>query len=143
MNKELVISRQLANNILSHAQKSPDKEVCGLVARDNADSSKMQFYPVANAASEPQNRYQMDAGEQIEVFRRIRESGQTLLGIMHSHPGARAIPSDIDMEQLEYDDVYYFIVSLNTRGVLELRCFMPDAGQQISMQEVDLLLEHE
>ena len=53
----------------------------------------------------------------------MRDNGEELKAIYHSHPEAPAQPSLDDIRQHEYPDVLYLIVSLATRGVLDLRGF--------------------
>ncbi len=80
----------------------------------------------------------MDAPQQIKAMKDMREKQQELFAIVHSHPGANAEPSQLDIDQNAYKNVFYIIVSLNTKGVLEMRGFIQD---EKNMQEVDLILE--
>jgi proteasome lid subunit RPN8/RPN11 len=61
-------------------------------------------------------------------MRELREHGEQLLAIVHSHPHAGAQASKLDIEQAQYPDAYYLIVSLNTRGVLEMRAWKISDG---------------
>jgi proteasome lid subunit RPN8/RPN11 len=61
--------------------------------------------------------------EQLSAIKEMRESGEELFAIYHSHPTAPATPSASDIEQSAYPEAYYLIISLNTKGVLEMRCF--------------------
>ena len=65
----------------------------------------------------------MEPKQQVAAMKTMRESGEELFAIYHSHPNAPAIPSARDIEQAAYPDAYYLIISLNTKGVLEMRCF--------------------
>jgi proteasome lid subunit RPN8/RPN11 len=56
-------------------------------------------------------------------MKQIRDKQQNLFAIYHSHPTAPAIPSATDIEQASYPDAVHLIISLNTKGVLELRAF--------------------
>jgi len=58
----------------------------------------------------------------------MRERGEELFAIFHSHPAAPAEPSALDMAQAGYPDALYLIVSLGTCGVLELRGFRIEAS---------------
>ncbi len=53
----------------------------------------------------------------------MRENGEALFAIYHSHPTSPAEPSAIDLELAAYPDALYLIISLNTKGVLEMRGF--------------------
>ena len=61
--------------------------------------------------------------QQIATLAKLRERNEDLFAIYHSHPNAPAIPSQSDFDMASYPDALYLIISLNTKGVLELRCF--------------------
>ena len=124
MKEEVIFPRPLVNQMLNQAQKSPDVEVCGLVgARESQPSS---YYPVDNIAESPCKRFLMKPEEQIEAMKKMRGKGEKLFAICHSHPSASAKPSAIDLDQANYPDTLQIIISLNTKGVLEMRGFRID-----------------
>jgi proteasome lid subunit RPN8/RPN11 len=123
----------LATRILSHAQHSPESEVCGLIAaRDGVPEA---VYPIANVAELPQSLFAMDPAAQIEAMRRMRLRGEELFAIYHSHPHAPAEPSRRDLAEAAYPEALYLIVSLNTKGVLEMQGFRLHDGE---VERVDL-----
>ena len=132
----LYLPRTLVNTLLAHAQRNPDTEVCGLIANDT--SNRKDYYPVDNISQNPGNRFLMDASQQIKVMKQMREKQQQLFAIVHSHPGTNAKPSPLDIAENSYKDAFYIIISLNTRGVLEMRAY---TQQQDNMLEIDLILE--
>ncbi|VAW79151.1 Mov34/MPN/PAD-1 family protein [hydrothermal vent metagenome] len=117
----IILPRKLVNQILRQAQSSPDMEVCGLIAGRNNRPTRCM--PVSNIAEQPQRLFAMDPAQQITAQRRMREQGEELFGIYHSHPHSPAQPSTTDLEQAGYPEALYIIVSLNTKGVLEMRGF--------------------
>jgi [CysO sulfur-carrier protein]-S-L-cysteine hydrolase len=120
-NTEIQIPRKLTNQLLHLAQLSPDLEICGLVGSKNSIS--VTCYPIANIAEQPQQRFLLDAKQQIAAMAEMRNQGETLFAIYHSHPKAPAEPSIFDLEQSAYPDALYLIISLNIKGVLEMRGF--------------------
>jgi len=118
---DIQIPRKLTNQLLHLAQLSPDLEVCGLVSSQNGVPS--HCYPVANVAEQPRQRFLLDAGQQISAMAKMRELGEKLFAIYHSHPTAPAEPSTHDLEQAAYPEALYLIISLNTKGILEMRGF--------------------
>ena len=119
--KTLQLQQRLVNDILTQAQQSPEAEICGLIA--GKDSQASHCYPVANDADNPVRRYIMNPQGQIDAMRQIREAGEDLIAIYHSHPQAPAQPSTIDIAEANYPDVVYLIISLNIEGVLEIQAF--------------------
>jgi proteasome lid subunit RPN8/RPN11 len=136
-NLSLALPRQLANQILAHAQHNPDTEICGLISAQNHQAK--HYYPVPNIAASSATLFQMDAQAQIAAMKEMRAQHEELLAIVHSHPHSIAEPSALDQAQHQYPEAYYLIVSLNTVGVLELRAF-----RQIDLkfEPVELILEH-
>jgi proteasome lid subunit RPN8/RPN11 len=135
---EIQISRKLTNQLLHLAQLSPDNEVCGLVG--SQDGVPCHCYPVANVAEQPRQRFLLDAGQQISAMAKMREQGEALFAIYHSHPAAPAQPSSADLELAAYPEALYLIISLNTKGILEMRGFKID---QKTAREIPLTLSDE
>jgi len=118
---EIEIPIENVNQILAHAQSAAGSEICGFIAAKNGKINRV--YPVVNVASSPACFYRMDEKQQIDTMRKMRESGEELFGIYHSHPSSGAVPSEVDIKEAAYPEAVYFIVSLNTVGVLEMRAF--------------------
>jgi proteasome lid subunit RPN8/RPN11 len=119
--QQITIPRKLANNLLHQAQLSPNQEICGLVSSKNGEPYRC--YPIANVAEHTQQRFLLDAAEQIAALKTMREQGEELFAIYHSHPSAPATPSNTDLELAAYSDALTLIISLNTKGILEMRGF--------------------
>ena len=136
MNETLKISRQVVNDMLSQAQKSPNTEICGLIA--GVENYGQSIYPIRNTANTPETRYQLDPSEQIDALRDIRNKQQSLVAIYHSHPSSGAQPSPTDINEANYPEAIYLIISLNTIGVLELSAFRISHN---SYAAVELVLE--
>jgi len=116
------LPRPIVNRLLYHAQQSPDNEVCGLIG--SKDGLPAHCYPIANIATAPQRLFAMDPAQQIAAMRSMREQGEELFAIYHSHPAGPSIPSATDLAQANYPETLYLIISLQTRGVLEMQGFL-------------------
>jgi [CysO sulfur-carrier protein]-S-L-cysteine hydrolase len=134
---EIQIPRKLTNQLLHLAQLSPEMEICGLVG--SKDGIPQTCYPVDNVAEQPQQRFLLDAKQQIAAMADMRNQGEELFAIYHSHPKAPAEPSSYDLEAAEYPDALYLIISLNTKGVLEMRGFK--INQQKAREVVLMMVE--
>jgi len=119
--EEIHIPRKITNQLLHLAQISPDFEVCGLIG--SKDGLPTHCYPIKNSAEHPQQRFLLDAGQQISAMAKMRELGEDLFAIYHSHPTSPALPSTNDLELAAYPEALYLIISLNTKGILEMRGF--------------------
>lgn len=131
---ELIIPRPLATKLLFEAQKQPDEEVCGLVGARNGEP--VSLYPVANVAPDRAHRFDMDPAGQLQAMKTLRERGETLWAVYHSHPDAPPEPSARDLAELGYPEAVYLIISLNTKGVLEMRAWQ--ANEASGMDEIPL-----
>ena len=130
--ERIILPRHLVNQILHQAQISPDVEVCGLITA--RQGRPQRCIPVANVSEQPQRLFAMDPKQQIDALRSMREQKEELFGIYHSHPHSPADPSDTDLDQAGYPEALYVIVSLNTKGVLEMRGFRLKDGKAEQVQ---------
>jgi [CysO sulfur-carrier protein]-S-L-cysteine hydrolase len=135
---DIQIPRKLANQLLHLAQLSPDAEVCGLVSSRNGLPDRC--YAIDNVAEHPAQRFLLNASQQIAALAEMRERGEELFAIYHSHPTAPAIPSSTDLKLAAYPDALYLIISLDTKGILEMRGF--HINEQIA-QEIPLTLSED
>ncbi len=139
MSLDAQLPRPLVNQLLAHAQSRPEEEVCGLIGA-HADQPE-RLYPVANVARTPGRLFQLDPQGQIDAMRAMREAGQTLFAIYHSHPHAPARPSPTDLTEAAYPEALYLIISLNTKGVLEMRGWrlMDGTAREVALETVEAL----
>jgi len=131
--EHVMLPRQLVNQILHQAQVSPASEVCGLIIARGGRPKRC--IAIDNVSGRPQRLFAMDPRQQIDAMRKMREQEEELFGIYHSHPHSPAVPSDTDLEQTGYPDALHLIISLNTKGVLEMRGYRLRDGKT---QEVAL-----
>jgi len=132
------LPRPLVNQLLHFAQANPGQEVCGLVGVDR--QRFYHFYPIPNVAETPDNRFEMEPLAQIATLRDMRERELDLFAIVHSHPGSAAEPSAADLAEIGYPEALYLIISLNTRGVLEMRGYRLDEQSQ-TFHEIPLIMQ--
>jgi [CysO sulfur-carrier protein]-S-L-cysteine hydrolase len=131
----VVLPRSLVNQLLHHAQRGATEEICGLIGA--RAGIPVHCYPVSNIASDSQRAFFMEPQGQISAIRQMRERGEELFAIYHSHPATPPLPSASDLAQAAYPDVLYLIISLKTKGVIEMRGFRLQGKKY---QEVDLQL---
>ena len=105
---EVVLSDELAREMVEHCEFGRPNEACGLLG--SKDGRVAKVYPMTNAAASPV-RYSLDPKEQFKVYRQIEDEGLELGGVYHSHTRTEAYPSPTDV-RLASEDVPYLIVSL-------------------------------
>ena len=119
--KSISLPRNIANRLLTLAQSNPEIETCGLIGAVNGTPSTV--YSVENIAQDKQHLFEMDPAKQIEAMKHMRSKDETLYAIFHSHPDAPAEPSETDIQEASYPEALYLIISLNTKGVIEMKGF--------------------
>jgi proteasome lid subunit RPN8/RPN11 len=126
----------LINQLFYHAQTTPTEEICGLIGRNEAN----QFccYAIPNIAIQPTCRFEMSPQQQIAALRAMREQHQNLFAIYHSHPHSEALPSWLDIKMAYYPEAFYLIISLYSKGILQLRGFQL---QSTIFKEINLVIE--
>lgn len=132
---EIQIPLKITQQLLHHAQTSPDSEICGLIGAKNG--VPCSCYPIENSAPQPEKKFLLNAQQQIAAQVAMREKGEELFAIYHSHPTAPALPSQTDIDLANYREALHLIISLNTKGVLEMRGFKIEDGEA---REVILVL---
>ncbi len=118
---EIQLSRKITNQLLHAAQISPNQEVCGLIGGKEGVASSC--YAIINIAEQPETRFLLDEKQHIAAMSAMREKNESLFAIYHSHPTAPAVPSARDIQMASYPEAIHLIISLNTKGVLEIRAF--------------------
>lgn len=108
--------------MFAHARESAPEECCGYVAgRDETASS---VYPMRNAAEDPVGGYFAEPADLFYAQRRMRERGEELLAIYHSHPREpEPKPSARDVRLAFETSARYFIIGFDARGECVLRAF--------------------
>jgi proteasome lid subunit RPN8/RPN11 len=108
---ELVrLTKAVKSAIEHHARLTRPEECCGLLS--GVDGVITDAHPLRNEAESPETRYFASPEDLFAAMKTIRQSGQKLLGIYHSHPRSHAYPSSTDVEMAFYPETAYFILSL-------------------------------
>ena len=113
--------REQVNEMFAHAREASPAECCGLVggSHDRAQT----VYRLRNVARDPLVGYEAAPEELFAAQRDMRERGQELLGIYHSHPrAAEPVPSETDIRLAYYPSAIYFIIGLGAGSAI-LRAF--------------------
>ena len=97
--------------ILAHAKESDPAECCGLIG--GAASRVTSIYPLHNVAVDTNVSYEAAPEDLFAAQRQMRERGEELLAIYHSHPrSTEPAPSETDVRLAYYPQAVYFIVGL-------------------------------
>jgi proteasome lid subunit RPN8/RPN11 len=114
------LPRPVYESILEHVDAGYPNEACGILGGKSGAFS--HFFPMRNL-DHSSISYFMDPKEQLLVFKKMRELGIEMTGILHSHVASEAYPSQKDVRLAFYPEVSYLIVSLSDKSKPVLRSF--------------------
>ena len=104
----LNLPANILEQVIRHARDAYPNEACGLlVGRESVN----RYIATKNISSDP-HQFEIEPSELIATLRSLRETGENLLAIFHSHPHGPAEPSRTDIERAYYPDAAHLIVSL-------------------------------
>jgi [CysO sulfur-carrier protein]-S-L-cysteine hydrolase len=130
----------LVQEMIDHARNDLPNECCGLLAGRVQDGVGLAIsrFPIANDEASPRE-YFSNARDMLFAFRAMRESGQELLAIYHSHPTSEPVPSKRDVEQNTYgESVIHVIVSLATPQAVIRAWWLTETGYREEAWSVTL-----
>ncbi|MBV9959615.1 MAG: M67 family metallopeptidase [Acidobacteria bacterium] len=106
-----MLQRAQVEEMYAHAREAQPLECCGLVG--GAGKSARSVYRLRNVAREALVSYEAAPEDLFDAQRRMRERGEQLLGIYHSHPrSGDPVPSETDVRLAYYPSAIYFIIGL-------------------------------
>lgn len=107
------ISSTLLAGLLTDAQNSPEREICGLLlgVSEGADGRIAEAEACANVAADPARAFEIDPVALFTAHRRARNGGAAVIGHYHSHPSGTAVPSARDAAQAMGDGALWLILT--------------------------------
>ncbi|MFQ5455282.1 MAG: Mov34/MPN/PAD-1 family protein [Nitrospirota bacterium] len=123
----LIITREIRDEMISHARQEYPYECCGLLAgKDREDVT--EIYKLRNKDRSAVT-YLIEPSDQFRVFKELRQKNINLIAIYHSHTHSEAYPSITDVRLAYHPESYYIIISLKNIKNPEIRAFLIDEGR--------------
>jgi len=98
--------------IIAYALAAVPAECCGLIGGTN-DGIAKSIYSLRNLAADKIVSYEAAPEDLFAAQRQMRDRGEELLAIYHSHPrSAEPVPSETDVRLAYYPRAVYFIIGL-------------------------------
>ena len=108
----LQLLREHVDEMIAHARELSPGECCGLIG-GVADHKAVTIYRLRNVTSKPELGYEAAPEDLFAAQRQMRDRGEGLLAIYHSHPrSADPSPSETDVRQAYYPSAKYLIIGL-------------------------------
>ena len=122
MSETFRISRDAFEEVCAHARAARPAECCGLAG--GAEGSARAVYRLTNVAADPLTAYEAAPRELFEAQRLMRERGEELVAIYHSHPrAAEPSPSERDVRLAYYPQAVHLIAGFDAAGECVVRAF--------------------
>ncbi len=128
----LTLQPGILEHIIEDSKAAYPAEACGLIAgraQSATGSRVMRMNNVARSESE----FEMNPAELISTLRDIRNAGEELVAIYHSHPHGPLQPSKMDIERSYYPEAAHVIVSLAERERPRVAAFRLVDGEAIEI----------
>lgn len=140
MGLPLRISNRIEAAIFAHCQKAWPKEACGILAGlktapEGEVGGIVQVYPMRNVEDSPVG-YSLDPKEQLQLEKLMRQRGQRMRAIYHSHTATEAYPSPVDVRLAISPDIAYVLVSLMDRSKPVLKSYRIDDDGKVTPWEL-------
>ena len=112
----LTLAPGVLDEVIEHAKAAYPTEACGLIAGPRPTPAARggegrRFIPMANVAQSAAE-FEMDPAELIKILRDLRNAGEELAAIFHSHPHGPLHLSRMDIERAYYPEAAHLIVCL-------------------------------
>jgi len=133
---EIILSRAHLAQVITHCKAAYPNEACGILS--GTGNTVLNVYAMTNAEPSPVS-YFMEPQEQFRVMKAMREEGQRIVAIFHSHPHSPAYPSAKDVNLAFYSDAVYVIIGLAHVTSPEIRAFTIIEGEitEVSVHTID------
>jgi proteasome lid subunit RPN8/RPN11 len=112
------LPRGLFDQMIAHCRSEYPHEACGMFS--GRDGVAERIFEMPNVERSPVS-YLVDPKAQFRAMKKMREDGEAMVSIYHSHPQSPPYPSQKDIRLAFYADAVYIIVGLTGDGRPETR----------------------
>ncbi len=126
MLESVVIPPTFLERMIESARGAIPNECCGIVG--GKGSVITSVHPLTNDLASPDGFF-TNPKELFKAVKRMRKTGEEMVGIFHSHPQGSATPSQKDSDENLYPGLYYFIISFNGDEAI-VRCFVMSENKE-------------
>ena len=111
--------------MIAHARDEDPLECCGLLL---GVPGVVEETVRARNLRRSRTAYLVDPADHFAAIRRARKEGRMIVGAYHSHPRSPAEPSPVDLQEANFPDFLYLIVSLADPHAPDLRGYRLTRG---------------
>jgi proteasome lid subunit RPN8/RPN11 len=128
----LELSDRVRADIERATREARPLEACGLLLGASRGASRLgsAVRVVRNVASSPRDRFEIDPAEHLRVELESEALGLAVIGVWHSHPRGRAVPSELDRARA-VEGWSHVIVGFDEAGAAEVRSWRLVGGELV------------
>jgi len=121
----IAMTEDQLSEIRQHGERDYPFECCGLMLgrfERNGHKDVVEIYPISNAREEEakRNRFLIRPEELMRGEKYARGNNLDVVGLYHSHPDDRAVPSQYDLEHA-WPTYSYIVVTVEKGRATDLR----------------------
>lgn len=112
MQKTIILTQDQKQILIEHAKKSAPAESCALLFghEESGTSTVNEVFLTQNMENSPVN-FTISNDELLSGYKEAEKKGLDVIGIFHSHPHSKAMPSSTDKEFMTINPVVWMIFS--------------------------------
>ena len=112
LQKKIIISNLLRENLVQHANKQDPYEACAiLLGNTNEETWETTEIFLAENMDKSEINFTVSNEQLLEGYTKAEEKGLSVVGIFHSHPKSEPSPSNTDIEFMKGNPVPWVIYS--------------------------------
>ncbi len=119
--------------VVDLAEAAYPSEACGLIVGRRADGGVRvtRIEPSPNLARAPDHRFEIDTALRLRLQRELREGGNEIIGLYHSHPDGATEPSATDLAQAWEPALVWLIVAVADGQAIQVAAhrLAPEGGR--------------
>ena len=127
----LTVPSHILDELIAHMKRAYPQEACGFLVGLGEDATR--FLPLPNSLAS-ETAYEIDPALLVSTLRSLRDTGEEVVAIVHSHPHGPAEPSKRDRERAFYPDAAHVIVSLADVDHPQIRAFRIVDGEAYEIE---------
>ncbi|MCA1062461.1 M67 family metallopeptidase [Rossellomorea sp. AcN35-11] len=129
--EKVYISNKLRHLLVGECKKELPNEACGFISGHKKVCKNV--WPAKNTNPSPYT-FAIDIDDQNRIMRELKKNKEELVGVYHSHPYGKAVPSTDDIMYAPSQHVYYFIIAIG-KVKADIKCFKITNG---NVKEVNI-----
>ena len=112
LQKKIIISNLLRENLVQHANKQDPYEACAiLLGKTNEETWETTEIFLTENMDKSEINFTVSNEQLLEGYTKAEEKGLSVVGIFHSHPKSEPTPSNTDIEFMKGNPVPWVIYS--------------------------------